>query len=348
MPLPARRVFRLALVMALSAVAAFVLGLKFSFMPPVMAVLLTALPLPPPRPKAVLVLMVVIVLTTGVGLLMIPLLLHYPLTAVLLVGLGVYVSAYLMVGLRQDALGIFLATGFVLVSVMGVASEALARAMIEGMATGAAVAVFCQWLVAPLFPEEPTPSLPSPSQNGTGQADWIALRGTLVVLPVWLAALHAPFTWAAALTKALTIGQQRSYDGARLAGLELVGSTFTGGLLAVVFWLLLGILPNLWILFLLALLAGLYGGGKLFGVLPSRFPATFWSNSLVTMWILLAPAVSDSEVGKDVYQAFFQRFMLFLGVTLYAWAALVLLESWRARYNGSRRRKAPDTHAAIV
>jgi hypothetical protein len=204
--------------------------------------------------------------------------------------------------------------------------------MIEDMAAGAAIAVFCQWLVYPLLPEDPAPPTAPAKAPNAQRSTWIALRSTLVVLPVWLAALHAPFTWVAALTKALTIGQQRSYDGVRLAGLELVGSTFAGGLMGIAFWLLLGISPNLWTLFLLATLLGLYGGGKLFGVLPSRYPATFWSNTLVTLWILLAPAVADSEAGKDVYQAFFQRFTLFLGVTLYAWVALVLLESWRARY----------------
>jgi hypothetical protein len=57
----------------------------------------------------------------------------------------------------------------------------------------------------------------------------------------------------------------------------------------------------------------------------------FWSNTLMTLWIMLAPALADAASGKDVYKAFLTRFMLFLAITLYAWFAIVLLESWRQR-----------------
>jgi hypothetical protein len=49
------------------------------------------------------------------------------------------------------------------------------------------------------------------------------------------------------------------------------------------------------------------------------------------MLILIGPAVADSANGKDVYAAFFVRLGLFIGVTIYAWMALVFLEWWRAR-----------------
>ena len=46
----------------------------------------------------------------------------------------------------------------------------------------------------------------------------------------------------------------------------------------MLFWLLLGILPNLWVMFLLSLAVGIYGGSKLYGILSTRFPPSFWSN----------------------------------------------------------------------
>ncbi len=332
MELAARRVFRFALVTALAAAIGFALQLQFAFLPPVMAILLTLIPAPPMKPGMMLALVLVILATTSLGLLLVPLLLHYPITAVLLVTLGLYASSHLTVNLGQDALGAFLATGFVLISSLGLANGDLGRLMVQSMAGSTVIAVLCQWLIYPLFPEDPQSSVTLPRPKvGADRSNWIALRSTLVVLPVWMAALHDPFTWVAALTKALTIGQQRTHEGIRLAGLELMGSTFLGGLLAVLFWLLLGVLPSLWTLFLLALLLGIYGGSKLYGILATRLPATFWSNTLMTVWILLAPAVADPASGRDVYKAFFVRFSLFVGVTLYAWVAMVLLESWRSR-----------------
>ena len=49
------------------------------------------------------------------------------------------------------------------------------------------------------------------------------------------------------------------------------------------------------------------------------------------MLILLGSAVQDSASGADVYQAFATRMGLFFAVTVYAWAAVFLLEEWRRR-----------------
>jgi hypothetical protein len=78
-------------------------------------------------------------------------------------------------------------------------------------------------------------------------------------------------------------------------------------------------------------LFGVYFAGKIYGVLASRFPASFWISLFTTLLILLGPAVEDSANGKDVYTAFAQRMALFAGVTLYAWLAIYLLELLRSR-----------------
>ncbi len=344
MELQARRVYRFALVMAFSATTGFAMQLEFTLLPPVLAVLLSLKPAPPMKPGALLVLVSVILITTSIGILLVPLLLHYPFTAVLLGLLGLYASSYLTVNLKQSALGAFLAMGFALISALGLYNTTLAWTMVQTIAGGTIIVILCQWLIYPFFPENPAATAVTPPPSASAeQSTWIARRSTLIVLPVWMAALSDPGTWVAALTKALTLGQQRSYPGAREAGLELLGSTFLGGLLAVLFWVLLGILPSLWVMFLLSLALGIYGGSKLHGILPTRFPPTYWANTMMTLWILLAPAVADSAVGKDVYKAFFVRFLLFVGVTLYAWAAMVLLELWRQRKAARMQARAAST-----
>ena len=68
---------------------------------------------------------------------------------------------------------------------------------------------------------------------------------------------------------------------------------------------------------------------------------------MVTVLILLGPAVADSATGKDVYKAFFVRISLFFAVTLYAWLAIVLLEWWRKRQLESARIKTSVLGASI-
>ena len=47
--------------------------------------------------------------------------------------------------------------------------------------------------------------------------------------------------------------------------------------------------------------------------------------------ILLGPAIEDSASGKSVLQGAAMRTSLFVGVALYAWATVWVLERWRAR-----------------
>ena len=83
--------------------------------------------------------------------------------------------------------------------------------------------------------------------------------------------------------------------------------------------------------FWLMLLFGVHFSSKLYRLVPSRYPASFWLNVATTMLILLGPAVEDSANGKDVYTAFAVRMGLFIAVTLYAWLAVYVLEYLRSR-----------------
>jgi hypothetical protein len=146
--------------------------------------------------------------------------------------------------------------------------------------------------------------------------------------------------------KTVMLGQQSGATSAGTAGRELVGSTLMGAWLATLVWLGLSLRPNLWMLMLWLVAAALWAGAKLFGVRRTSFAASFWSNALVTMLILLGPAIEDAAVGKDVYRASAVRIALFVGVSVYAWAIVWILERWRAPRTMalvSSRTEAADT-----
>ena len=337
MSLATRRAFRLGLSMALSLVIAYALAFPLPYLAPLFVLFLTAKPGPPLGPKKLVVLLLVVSLTLGVGLLLTPLLEHYPLTAILLVVVGIYVSAYLTVGAGKALFGTLLTVGFTMISAAGSVDARVATAVIDALLLAITLAVVCSWLVYPWFPEDSAVAGSHPDTGPDGSdARWIALRSALIVWPAYLLVLTNPGAYLPIIMKSVSLSQQANEVGARDAGRELLGSTFLAGCLAIGFWFLLGLATNLWMFFWWMLLFGVYLGAKLYRAIGTRLRPSFWQNVIVTMLILLGPAVQDSANGDDVYAAFATRMALFVLVTLYAWAAIVLLEHLR-RGRGRRR-----------
>jgi hypothetical protein len=308
------------------------MGLDMPFIAPLFGFVLAAAAKPPMGLKGLLGVVLLLCLTLGIGLLLIPFLKHYPATGLLLVALGLFFSNYLTLNLGKGPVGSLLTVGVALISAAGLASFELAIALIEALVIGITLGVLSLWVVYPLFPEDETPAPAAPPPQAD-QSSWLALRATLIVYPSFLAGLINPGAYLPIVMKAVSLGQQDSVTDAKHAGRELLGSTLLGGVLAALFWVLLGVLPNLWMFFLWMLLFSMYVGAKLYGVAASTYPPSFWINVMVTLLILLGPAVADSANGKDPYTAFAVRMSLFIAVTLYAWLAVVLLEDWRERYH---------------
>ncbi len=348
MPVAARRVFRLSLIMALALAGAYGLALPLPYLAPLFALMLNVTPGPPMGLKGLLGLILVVLITLGVGLLLIPVLINYPASGLLCVAVGLYVSMYLSVNLGKGPIGALLSIGFTLIPAAGTVDFALAVGVIQAMVVGIGLSIVCQWIVYPWFPEDPLPEgAAAPETEAAGappaaESNWIALRAALIVLPPFLLALSNPAMYMATIIKTVQLGQESSLLSARDAGRELLGSTFLGGCFALMFWFGLKVCPSLWMFFLWTLLFGLYFSSKLYQISESRFGPSFWQNTAVTMLILLGPAVQDSANGKDVYAAFAVRMGLFVAVTAYAWAAIFALEQFRAR------RQAKSSPPAMV
>jgi len=322
----------LSLTVALALGVAFALGRPLPFLAPIFALVFTAAPKPPMGMKGLLALVVLVAVTLGIGLVLIPVFRYYPVSAVLIVGAGLYFSTYLSVNLGKGAVGTFLTMGITLIPVAGMIDFSVAVGVVNAILVGMGTAVVCQWIVYPAFPEPTASAVKKTAAPATvAPSDWIALRTALIVLPPFLLALNNPSMFMPIIMKSVSLGQQASGLQTRRAGRELLGSTFMGGFFAILFWFGLDILPNLWIFFWMMLLFCLVMTSCMYQLVPNRFLPSFWSNSIVTMLILLGPAVQDSAGGKDVYKAFAVRMGLFVAVTIYAWLAVVSLEWWRGR-----------------
>lgn len=337
MDIRAKRVFRLSLTTALSLAAAYGIALDMPFIAPLFGFILAAAPKPPMKLKGYVGLLLVLSITLGIGLLLIPVLIHYPSVALMLVLLGLFFANYMSINLGKGAVGSLLTVGVALISAAGLMGFEVAVSLISSLMISIGVALLCQWIVYPFFPEDEVLTSPKPDVPQE-QSSWLAFRATLIVFPSFILGLINPSFYLPIVMKAVSLGQQTSVTNARHAGMELLGSTIMGGIFAALFWVSLSILPNLWMFFLWTLLFCIFISTKLYGIFPSRYTPAFWQNVMITMLILLGPAVADSASGKDVYKAFFVRISLFIVVTLYAWLALVTLD-WL--YNRKKKSHLP-------
>ncbi|AXK73643.1 DUF2955 domain-containing protein [Lysobacter sp. TY2-98] len=331
MPLPARRTFRLGAVAAVALALAYGFALPLPFFAPLLALIMTATPSPPMRTKQLLGLLVVVTITLGVGLVMAPMLRYYPLTGVMLVAVGVFVSTYLGVGKGKAAVSTLLTIGLTMIPAAGLMAHTVAVSVVQALLIGLGVAIVAQWLVYPWFPEDPIGARAAkPTPDDSRESLWLALRTMVIVMPPVLLAFVNPSAYMAIIMKAALLGQQGGRVSAVMAGQQLIGSTLLAGVYAFAFWFGLTLWPSLWMFVLWMLLFGMHFGRRMYGVARSRQPPSFWLNVGTTMLILIGPAVEDSS-GGDVYTAFVQRFVLFVLVTLYAWGAILVLEWLRAR-----------------
>lgn len=326
-----KAVLRLAIGLGLAVLVAYGLALPMPFLVSVLAVVMLCKPGPPmPLLKGLLTALLLAALLVA-GVLMVPLLQYYRLSGVALTGVVLYALFFL--GMRRgNPLTMILVMSFTLIPVAGVADQALVTLLSVSLAVGVLVGSLVDGFSHIFFPDPAAPARGkvAPPAISREVAGWIALRATLIVMPVFVLALTNPSFYLAAIMKTVALGQQAGSAKARSAGSELVGSTLMGAWMALLVWVGLSLWPNLWMLMLWMCTAALWSGARIFGLKASALPPSFWSNALVTMLILLGPAIEDSASGKDVWQASAMRVALFVGVSFYAWAMVWALERWRA------------------
>ncbi|HXW09527.1 MAG TPA: hypothetical protein VD737_02855 [Steroidobacteraceae bacterium] len=338
---PDKAVLRLTIGLGIAALVAYGGGLQMPYALCVMAVLVLCKPGPPMGLGKGAVAAAALAGLLALGMLMVPLLESYAVAGIILTACVLF--AVFHRGQRtKSPLTMILVMAFALIPVLGVADQALAATITTTLALGLLIGAVVSLLSHGFFPDPP-PAAGAPASRASRadqeQARWIALRATLIVMPVFVLALVNPSLYVAAIMKTVALGQQAGETNARSAGVELVGSTLMGAALGLVAWLGLSLLPNLWMLVLWLMALALWTGSAMYGTRRTRHGPSFWSNALITMLILLGPAIEDSAAGKSVLAASAVRTTLYLGVSLYAWGTVWALERWRATWARRERRR---------
>jgi hypothetical protein len=325
-----RAALRLSLGIGLAVLVAYGLALPIPFVVCVMAVLVLSKPGPPlPLVKGIVVAGIFALLVAAGGL-MVPLLENYALSGILLTAALLY-GVFFFGLVSGNPLTMVLVLSFALIPVAGVAEQSLVPALAGTLAIGVGIGTLVAAVSAAIFPEPPGAA----GKKGGGVprevARWVALRAVVIVMPVFVLALTNPSFYLAAIMKTVALGQQAGETNARSAGRELVGSTLMGAVLAAAVWGGLSLWPSLWMLVLWIMAAALWTASGMFGTRRTAYRPSFWSNALITLLILLGPAIEDSAAGKSVMQGALMRTFLFIAVALYAWGTVWGLERWRGR-----------------
>jgi hypothetical protein len=311
-----------------------------SFIAPVFTLFLLGLPMPAPNLKAGIILVVALVAPMLLGMALLPFLTWMRPIAVLLVALILFHLFYFTSASGKAILGSLLTLSISVVLAVGSVNISALPALVMALGFSALSGMAFVWLahaVLPDFPPEAgtAPSRPAKPPTPTKkEASQIALRAMLIVFPVALFIMFSSSSpsYIAVMIKVSSMGLQSSAEQNKKLGMSLLESTFWGGVGAIIGWQLIAIWPNLVFFSLLVALACLvYGRGIFQG--PGLHPKNqMWSYALLTMVVLLVPAVSDSLGGSNAMSAFWSRLWLFMGIAAYGTAAAAAFDAlWLSR-----------------
>lgn len=335
------RILRLALGTSLSLWFSQAIGWQMSFIAPVFTLLVLALPLPALKLKQGIAFVAVLAVALYSGMLLLPMLLEQPAVGLLLLTLALFWSFYFTAKGGSALIGTFATVGLALVAGVGSVNVDALLIIAGDVIFAAAVGIIFVWIAHALMPDStaidvmPMPGKKAPAAPKPDPADarWSAFRSLLIVLPVALLLMLSSSSTAyiAVMIKVASMGQQATNDDTRHAGRSLILSTIIGGVGAIIGWEILSLVPTLTLYTLIIGLAGLIMGPKIFQGAAMHPQGATWSYGYITMVILLAPAVMDGIGGDAASVKFWDRIIMFAGATLYAVAAVYVVDAFRPR-----------------
>ncbi len=326
------QIYRLACGMTLSSGIAFGLAWPLSFITPVLTAKLLSLPKVMPFKTS----LAFVAMIGGSFILSARLLLptlSYPAVHLLVTALILFLLFYARAGGMKPVVVVFLLIGVLVVPLIGTVSESLAIGVANGLIFATIVAVATTYVAAAVFPDPPGvgPTMASEREDVGGEEDdavpsprlrtAMALRSLVVLYPLVIVFQMFSMTgFAVVLIFASLLTMEPTYGKHLAAGKDLVLANLAGGLVAVVIYELLVMVPAFAFLLLVVLLAGLWVGGWIFSDRPL---GKLLGAGITTLFIVLGPTLTgDAEAGTNL----FIRLFMIMGAVVYVVLAFGLLE----------------------
>lgn len=343
-----RRVLRLAFGTALSLWISQAVGWTISYIAPVITLFLLAMPMSRPKPKFFLVVVIALTVSVYGSFAFLPFLLNQELVGLLLLSLALFHAFYFAARGGSPVVGTLVTMGLALTAAVGTVSVDALLGVAGGLVVGAVAGALVALVSHLVIPDEPPSASPieaaekgteTPSAPDLDRARYSAFRSLAVVFPIllWFLVSGASASNLAVMIKVSAMGQEVSRQDTRDAAKSLMISTLAGGLAAVIAWQALSIWPSLTFYVLLVALGGLFFGRRIFADRGLHADADTWTYAFLTMIVVLAPAVLDSNFGSAAGVRFYDRLFMFGWATLYAVVAVYVFDALWGRSQTATR-----------
>lgn len=211
-----RAVLRMGVGSAIAALVCYGLALPMPHLGCIMAWIVLCQGKPLPIKKGMIVGLVLTMTMIG-GVLMVPLLTHYPFPALLFTALLLYLL--MLMGLRgKGTQAMLLTTAITIIPIAGLIEQSLAIGIAQMMGLGIIIGTVVNRFALVLFPPQATPASAVKVLLPPQSPHQLALRAVLIVLPVWLLALSNPAFYIPAVMKTVMLAQQTNTLAAKQVG----------------------------------------------------------------------------------------------------------------------------------
>ncbi len=330
-----RRILRLALGTALSMGFCQLVNWPLSFIAAIFTMFILAVPLPAPTLKSGLKFVLALVIPAYFGILLLPFLMHARWAGIILVILAIFGSFYYTARGGSAVMGTFMTIGLTMVVTVGSVSAEAMIIVIHSIAVSAAVGIIFVAIAHALLPDLPPPQSTSPKKTPPAspakpsrlRARRNALRSLAVVLP-WVIIflfISSSISYIVVMIKVASMGQQANAEASRTMGREQMESTLWGGLGALIGFQVMLIWPSLLMFCLLIAIACLLYGSRIFQGPGMNPRGGMWAYALLTMMIILTPALTGSG---DASAAFYSRMGLFIVIAIYGTMAVAVFDTF--------------------
>jgi hypothetical protein len=298
-----RQIFRLAFGMTASSALAFGIAWPLSFITPVF----TAKLLTTPRALGVkqqVGFLVLLWVGLNVGTELLLPLLSYPAAHILLTGWALFVLFYKKARGMNPILIVFVLIGVIVIPLIGTIQPSLARAVAKGLFYSAAASIAMVYVTGALFPDPPNAPPPPKKEAASREPTrrecvMLALRSLAVLFPLVVAfQLYSATGAAVMLIFAMMLSLEPTYGVHLRAGSGLILANLSGGLVGVIIYQLLVMVPSFWFFLLLCLISGMLIGNQIFS---GTKLGKLLSAGITAVFIVLGPTLTgDAAAGANL------------------------------------------------
>jgi len=326
-----RRIVRFAVGTTVGSGFAYLIGFELPFLVPILIAMLLASPAPRPTLRSAAAFLLPVAAGAFLGVVLTRYFLRYEEIFLLIELVVLYRIFYALAGGANPLRMVWLLIAALIIPLVGMASIGLAIGVAIGLVYGAVIAVGVTWFAHVLVPD-----LPHGAEDHSGAGDAkpgrpvpppaaraaYARRSLTVLYPMLLVFMYFSLTSAAViLVYAGLLSLLPNFAAGWKQGKDMINANLIGGIVAIVFYNLLIVIPSIWMFLLLTLLVGLTFGDVIFSDRPIAPVIKSAFNAVV-----LLVGMSVTITGADAASKFYTRIAQITLAVVYIAVAFGFLE----------------------